>query len=334
MSDYRIGRLKGRFVVTWTDEGGTRRRYRLDADTLRDAEREAIDRIRREVIPRAADTVQTLWEAYRTHLGQRPASITMGYTGKAVLPHFGALRPDQVTVAHCRAYIAKRTKAGISKGATWTELGHLRSTLTWAQKVGMIDRAPYIERPQKPAPKDRYLTHAEIDRLLAADAEPHIHLAILLMLSTAARVGAALSLTWGRVDLVLGQIDLRIDSEGPRKGRAVVPINPGLRAALITAREAALTDHVIEWAGKPVASIRKGFMRAVDSAGLAEVSPHVLRHTAGVHMAAGGVPMVRISQYMGHSSTSVTERIYARFAPDHLRDAAATLDFSKLRAVQ
>lgn len=333
MSDYRIGRLNGRFVVTWFEDG-KRRRYRLDALTAKEAEAEAIDRIRRETVPLTGANVSTLWEAYRTHLQGRPAAVTMGYTGKAVLPSFGALRPDQITVDDCRRYAADRAKAKIKTGSVWTELGHLRSCMMWAQKVGLIDRAPFIERPQKPAPKDRYLTLAEIDRLLAADCEPHIKLAILLMLTTAGRVSAILQLTWARVDLNRGQINLRADQTGPRKGRAVVPINDTLRAALVTAKEAALSDYVVEWAGGPILSIRKGFERAIGSANLPGVSPHVLRHTAAVHMAEGGVPMAEIAQYLGHSSTAVTERTYARYSPDHLQSAAAILDFGKLRLVQ
>lgn len=112
----------------------------------------------------------------------------------------------------------------------------------------LIAEAPHIERPQKPAPKERYLTHAEIDRLLAAQAEPHVKLAILLMLTTAARVGAVLESTCDRIDLQRRQINPRVDAEGPRKGRAIVPINTSLRAALIAARESALSDYVVEWA--------------------------------------------------------------------------------------
>lgn len=336
MREYRIGRLNGRFVVTWPDPStGKRRRYRLDALTPKEAEAEALDRIRKETLPAGPLTVADLWKAYRQHLADRPTGETMGYTGKAVLEHFGHLRPDQISEETCRAYERARKKAGIKTGSVWTELGHLRSCLRWAaEKARIIAFAPHIYRPQKPAPKDRWLTHAEIDRLLAADCEPHIKLAIRIMLTTAARVGAVLELTWNRVDLDRGQIDLRQDAEGPRKGRAVVPINGILRAALVAAKEAALSDYVIEWAGGPVASIRTGFERAVASAGLKDVSPHVLRHTAGVHMAAGGVPMQKIAQYMGHTSTAVTERCYARYSPDHLQDAAEILNFGVLRAVK
>ncbi|TMV83752.1 hypothetical protein FGG78_22395, partial [Thioclava sp. BHET1] len=137
--------------------------------------------------------------------------------------------------------------------------------------------------------------------------------------TTAGRVGAILDLTWDRVDMLRGQINLRADAEGPRKGRAIVPMNGLSRPALLAAEAASLSDYVIEWAGGPVKSIRKGFTRTVERAGLTDVTPHVLRHTAAVYMAEGGVPMQKISQYLGHSSTAVTERTYARFAPDHLR---------------
>jgi integrase len=100
------------------------------------------------------------------------------------------------------------------------------------------------------------------------------------------------------------------------------------------AREAALSDYVVEWAGERVGSIKKGFAAACERAGLEDVSPHTIRHTAAVHMVAAGVPMAQVSQYLGHSSIAVTERVYARFAPDHLRAAADVLDFTKLRKVQ
>lgn len=80
-------------------------------------------------------------------------------------------------------------------------------------------------------------------------------------------------------------------------------------------------------------AIRTGLERAIKNAGLEGVSSHVLRHTAAVHMAEAGIPMTRISQYLGHSSTAVTERVYARFAPDHLADAAAVLEFGSLNVV-
>ncbi len=210
----------------------------------------------------------------------------------------------------------------------------MRTALIWAQEERIIERALKIERPPKPAPKERYLTRTEIDQLLSVEMAPHIRVAIILMLTTAGRVGAILDLTWTRVDFERGQINLRIDEIGPRKGRAVVPMNSMLRAALQDTRQAALSESVVEWAGGRVQSIRTGFNAALEAAGLKDVSPHVLRHTAAVDMAAAGVPISKISQYLGHSNTAITERVYARFAPDHMIEAAAVLEFGGPRKVR
>ncbi len=165
----------------------------------------------------------------------------MEYTGRSVLPWFGAFRPDQISVQDCKAYIADRKQTGIQDGTIWTQLGKLRTCLNWAEKTGLIERAPYIERPSKPAPKERYLTREEIAQILAVDCAPHIKLAIRLMLSTAARVTAVLELTWDRVNFERDQINLRT-GEGQRKGRAIVPMTQSLRAALMEARRAALSN--------------------------------------------------------------------------------------------
>lgn len=329
MSDYRIGRLNGRYVVTWWEDG-KRKRYRLDALNPKDAEREAIDVIRRDVAQPDTATVKGIWEAYRKEKEGRRVAEAMRHEWKAVGTFFGHLRPDHINVELCRKYTAERRAAGKHDGTIWTELGHLRTALVWA--MGR-DKAPRMERPPKPRPKDRYLTHAEIGKLLDAPMAHHIRLAILLMLSTAGRVGAILDLTWDRVDMDRGQVNLRSDDSGPRKGRAIVPMNAGLRAALEHAKAGAMSPYVIEWGGQQVKRIKTGFTAAVKASGLEGVSPHVLRHTAAVHLAVAGVPMSRISQYLGHSSTAVTERIYARFSPEHLRDEAEILDFTSVRKV-
>lgn len=333
MREFRVGRLNGGFVVTW-HEAGKRRRFRLGALTRKEAEAEALDVVRKETAPAGVATVATIWPLYVHDKAGRPAEKNMRSTGGRIIPHFGALRPDQITVDHCREYASLRSRQGMSQGTIWTELGHLRSCMNWAKKNRIITQVPFIDRPAKPAPRERYLTHAEIDRLLSAECEPHIRLAVLLMLTTAGRVGAILDLTWDRVNIERGVINLRKHSEGPRKGRAVVPINDTLRAALVVAREAALSDHVIEWSGGPVKCIRKGFLRAVANAGLSDVTIHTLRHSAAVHMAEAGVSMDEISQYLGHSNPSITASVYARFSPEHLSKAAEALNFGRTRKVQ
>ena len=73
-------------------------------------------------------------------------------------------------------------------------------------------------------------------------------------------------------------------------------------------------------------SIKKAIRMAALRSGV-PCSPHVFRHTAGVWMAQADVPMQKISQFLGHTSTKVTERTYARYSPSFMKDAAAALEF-------
>lgn len=325
MSDLRLGRLNGEFVVTWW-EGGKRRRYRLGTADRGEAERKAADIARLNATP-IDPTVGNLWRAYCAENAAKPTIVTMGHEWKAMSGTFEELRPKDITVDVCRSYTAKRRAGSIKDGTIWTELGHLRTVLTWAEKRGHIEHAPHIERPVKPPPKDRHLTREEARRLIDGASAPHVRLAIVLLLGTAARVGAILDLTWDRVDFERGVIRLAIGDGVARKGRAAPPMNGMVRAALAEARRGALTDHVVEYAGERVGSIKKGFAGAVTRAGLTDVTPHVLRHTAAVWMAEAGVTMPEIAQFLGHSNSRVTESVYARFSPTHLRGAADVLDF-------
>lgn len=333
MPDISIGRFRGGFCVYWRADG-KRTRHQLEARTRADAEAEAVDVFRRVSFASAPKglTVSEIWQLYQHDLADRPTGRKLPSFGRQVLPHFGHYRPDQITTEMCRAYNAARTAKGMSQGTVHTELGHLRSALTFAVKRGMIDRAPSIERPSKPMPKERWLTPEEVASLVDAASSPHIALAIHLLFATGGRIGAILDLTWDRVDLERGIINLRLSDAKTRKGRAIVPMNRGIRAALQTAKNAALSDYVIEYAGQQVGSIRKGFEGAVTRAVLADVTLHTIRHSAAVQMVSSGVPIEKVAQFLGHSNSSITFHTYARFAPSHLADAAEVLDFVRLKS--
>ena len=49
------------------------------------------------------------------------------------------------------------------------------------------------------------------------------------------------------------------------------------------------------------------------------------RHSAAVWRAEAGVPMMQIAQFLGHTDSRITERTYARFAPEFLALAAESL---------
>lgn len=317
----RLGRHRGKFCVVWYEEGKRQRRSLGTSDPSEArrllAEFEALKQ--RSEQP----TVGDIFLAYK----ERKDNVRIGYAWKSLEPHFAALWPHHITRADCIGYADVRMGQGASPGTVHTELLYLAAALNDAEKQGRIGKAPHIWKPRKPRPRDRRISRQEARNLIEAADMPHIKLAIRLMLGTAGRVGAILDLTWDRVDFERGLI--RLDNparEETAKRRAVVPMNEGLREALSEAHRGALTGHVIEWGGSPVRSIKKGFKSACVRAGLQDVTPHTLRHTAATWMAEAGVSMDEIAQYLGHSDARTTYRIYARFSPDYLRRASAALE--------
>ncbi len=337
MPDLTIGRLRGGFCVIWYD-AGKRRRHQLAALTRKEAEAEAVAVYREKTFSATratAPTVADMWDLYRADLDDRPTGKTMDYTGKAILPFFGQYLPADIDKPRCVEYADHRVKQGKSQGTVWTELGHLQSALNYAAKtLRLIDRAPHIWRPRKPETDKRILDAGECRKLIDGAHDPHIRLALIMLLGTAARVGAILDLTWDRVDFDRNAVNLRLPDAQTRKGRAIVPMNSGVRAALSTAYHAALSDHVVEYAGGPVRSIRKGVAGAIERSGIGHVTIHELRHTAAVHMLAAGIPIEKVAQTLGHSNVSVTYRIYGRYLPEHMQDAVDVLNFAAAKSVQ
>ncbi|MGI9185062.1 MAG: tyrosine-type recombinase/integrase [Solirubrobacteraceae bacterium] len=68
--------------------------------------------------------------------------------------------------------------------------------------------------------------------------------------------------------------------------------------------------------GKPIdrSKLLKRYKRALKRAHVREVRFHDLRHTFGTHMAAQGVPMRTLQEWMGHRDFKTT-LIYADYAP-------------------
>jgi integrase len=331
MSSYRIGKLNGRFVLVF-DVGGKRRRFRLNAKDASEAHRVAPG-IFAELTRPTSKKVEDLWRAFIQDRVGRAVTVTMVYTWKALKGRFGEMEAEAITVADCRAHMAERRKTGIMDGTLLTELGHLRMVLRWAEKHKLIDRAPHIERPPQPRPKeDKHLTRDEMRRLVENSSFPHVRLAAILLYTTAARSAALRRLTWDRCDFERELIDLREPAiTQPHKGRAIVPMLRTAKAALREAQPGAISGYVIEWGGKPVGSLKRGLKRAAVLAGIKKpVSPHVLRHSAAVHMAEDDVSMEKIAQFLGHSNVNTTRKIYARFSPSYLKDAAAALEFDDL----
>ena len=315
----RLIKFRGKYYVEWRDAGKQVRRSLRTADRDRAEQRLADFKKQAE---RPTISVREIVGAYLAEKSDAASFDIMTYTQKPVLGFFGALRPDQIGRRECRAYSDGRRSEGKQNGTIIKELSFLRAALRWSNP----NTPAIIVLPPAPAPRDRYLIRQEYEALVKGAATPHVSLFIQLALATGGRKSAILELKWAGVDFEQRRINLG-DGPSRNKGRAIVPMTSIIEEVLLEARKAALTDFVIEHGGKPLSDIRKGFAAAVRRAGLsADVTPHVLRHTAAVWMAEKDVPMPQIAAYLGHVDSRITERVYARYQPEFLRRAAAALE--------
>lgn len=223
----------------------------------------------------------------------------------------------------CRDYAKLRKRQGAAAGTIKTELEYLRACLNL--RYGRGHNRVWL--PAGSPPRDRYLSREELEQLLERVSTPHVRLFIVLAITTGARMSALLELRWDQIDFKHRTINFnQAGREQTNKRRPEVPLNDRAYEALEEAARGALTDWVIEWDGKRVNSVKKAIRMAAQRSGV-PCSPHVFRHSAGVWMAQADVPMQKISQFLGHTSTRVTEQTYARYSPSFMKDAAAALEF-------
>jgi len=337
--DCTLGNREGAAVADYRDENGKRKRARLGvayADT--EAARAALDRFaqaRRAVQKQqAAYTVGQLWEMW---LEERAADKLRNniYAANWVSlgSAFAARSPDLLTTQDFRDYAAARFAAKKSPWTVHTELVRLRACLKWAAETHLIARRPKVWVPRPGKSRDRVLSIGEA-RLLVEGAhggDPHVYLFVVLAFATGARHMAILDLTWDRIDFAGATIqfdeDLKPDpmSKAWRKGRAMVPMNKAVRAALEKAHAGRQSRFVIEHGGGRLKSVRQGFSAAVERAGIAgKVTPHTIRHTVATILEER-VSDARRAQLLGHSGLR-TLPTYTHSGHDLLHEAVSYLD--------
>lgn len=329
MSEYRLGKHRGKWAIVYNDpervtdqNPAGRTRISTGTDDRGLAESIARDIWRKRTTP-PTERIADLWPTYVSDR-QREVSRKDRFDSlwKALEPHFGHRLGKAVSRQDCRDYYEARKRAGKSNSTIKTELEFLRACL----RFHYGNEAPSLWMPPDSKPRDRYLTPEERDQLLDDIDTPHVRLFVILALTTGARMSALLDLTWDRVDLEVGTADLNpAGREITNKRRTTVKLNTRAITALREAKAAAMTDHVIEYAGAPVQSIRKA-IRAAAARSKVPCSPHVFRHTSGVWMANADISMEMIAQRLG-TTVRIAEKHYARFSPSYQKGAAAALDW-------
>ena len=266
---------------------------------------------------------------------------------------WGGKTLSQVNARSCAAYVSHR----VGPGGARRDLETLRAAINHHAKEGLHRGLVRVSLPPKGEARSRWLTRGEAARLIwqcwryreqqtvhsgrlegsivRTERRPLRHIArfILIGLYTGTRAGAIATASphaeTGRshVDLERGIFYRKaIGKRATKKRQTPVPLPPRLLVHMRRWKERKLiATCFVEYNGRPVASVKKGFKTAVGLAELpGEVTAHTLRHTAATWLMQRAVPIWEAAGFLGMSA-EVLETTYGHHHPDHLRRAALAI---------
>jgi integrase len=344
-SAIRTSKLKtnaqGYWEVHYSEKGRSKRQSCLTRDA-NEAKRWLKD-WHDEIRMRAARTQQTrvptieeLCQGYLEYIESRGRTNANRLALRPIRRELGFHTPDELADDWQEEYHAKR---GVSSGSLRRELNTLHAVLNWAAKKKLIsrDNMPEFEMPPSGAARTAHLDRDQEqwfwDQAIAwghrddlpqrsREAAYRVMLFVTIGLSTAARRGAIMQLTWDRVDLVNDMIDFRVPKQlVTRKRKVQVPIADRLRPVLQEAAKRAPKDADGQPTGRVLSDlsrITRVFVTFTEAIGMTWVTPHVLRHTWATLASRNNVPEPEIAAIMGDTIKTIHDN-YVHYRPDYLR---------------
>ncbi len=227
----------------------------------------------------------------------------------------------EINAETCKEFADKRPPV-----AGRRDLEVLRAALLyWNKFYGPLDKIPSIVMPDKPAPRDRWLTREEAKRLrLAAMKTPHLYRFIILGLKTGSRSGVLLNLQWDWIDLKRGIMSRRAPREAENSTKRTPPVKLGrslVRLLRLWKRRDKGIKYVVHYEGHPVRKLRRSWQTACTAAKVKDASPHTLRHTKATWLMQAGVDPWEAAGSLG-MSLRVLETTYGKHSPDFQSRAA------------
>ena len=220
----------------------------------------------------------------------------------------------------------------ISPSTVNRALALLKTLFGKAVEWGRIETNPAarVKKLREPEGRERYLTHEEAGRLLAA-SNPEFRKILIVALGTGMRRGEILSLRWDDLDLVRGIITVAMSKSGrsrkipmsgvvtealggiPRRGEFVF-WNPETKTRL----------KDVKTAFKATCARAKKNPDDKKDPGIMDARFHDLRHTALSWMFQEGVNIKTVQAIAGHASIEMTAR-YIHDKPENIRLAVQKL---------
>jgi integrase len=268
-------------------------------------------------------------------------------------PFFGNAALDRIEPTDVEQFMAAKHREGKARKSTANYVGLLNSIFTFAEKRGWCARNPVrrVDRPRLHSgdARIRFLTPADIEALLRAVPGDDVGVTDRVMYLTAAttglRQGELLALRWQDIDWTAGRVRVResyvrgeFGATKSKRSNRSVPMTDRLARELDhhSRRSNYQADDDLVFChphtGKPMERSRllkrfKAVLKTANVGAFVDVvgkdgKPdrksltrfHDLRHSFGTRMAAVGVPMRTLQEWMGHRDFATT-LIYADYAP-------------------
>jgi integrase len=268
-------------------------------------------------------------EDYLLYLGEGRNFATGLRARKHIIPALGEAYVADLTADRLRAWhrdIVKpdddeerRRKSQVSANRVLTIL---KAALNHAFAEGKVsaDQAWRRVKPFKGVARSRtrYLTYAEIERLLNA-AAPHFRPLVRGALETGARYGELQRMMAGDFNPDAGTIHVKKSKTG--KERHVILTDDG--TAFFTQLTVGQPSDAPMFGKVWRVDVQFRWMNLAVSAARIEprISFHGLRHTYASLSIMSGVPLGVVAANLGHADTKMVERHYGHLAPSYKVDA-------------
>lgn len=177
-----------------------------------------------------------------------------------------------------------------------------------------------VEALREDNARTRFLSDAERERLLRVaklSAWPKLHLLIVLAITTGARRGELLRLTYGDLNLATGTAYVRTSKNGQPR---VLPLTPAVIAELQRTgiKDAATLVFRAKYRDDHAMRFDTVWRTALRQAGIENFRFHDLRHSCASYLAQSGASLLEIADVLGHQSLDVTKR-YSHLTVDSKR---------------
>jgi integrase len=260
-----------------------------------------------------------------------------------VLPDLGALKLSKVRRREVQGLADRLLAAGHDPSTVRNALMPLRVIYRRAVRLGELGVNPCtdLDLPAVRGRRDRIVSREQAAELIAA-LRPDDHALWGTAFYAGLRMGELRALRWSDVDLAAGviRVSRSLDGKGstiaPKSAAGVrdVPVPKVLRSLLAAHRlqrvgEGYVFGSSLTTPFTPSAVMRRARLRwgKVESLKpFADFGLHEARHTFASIMIDAGVNAKALSEYMGHSSITITFDRYGHLMPGNHEQAAALLD--------